>query len=557
MQVVRKIYLHLAGGLSVLSLITQSTPSLAETSGSAAASSSAPTIELSLFRAPDAIPAITSPTQEQENTDSHDPMAQVTSVSQLRDVQPTDWAFQALQSLIKRYGAIAGYKKGIYRGNRAITRYEFAAGLQAALDRMNQLIAAGLADQVSHDDLVTLQRLQLEFATELVTLRGRVDSLETRTSELEAHQFSTTTKLLGQVVVGVNASGFSGKRIIAPTVAVITNRQPNPTVAYRASLDFNTSFSGTDLLKLRLDTVSDRGNDNAAGFLEPNFGSVIEYTVRGTPDKQFGIDRLYYTFTPLKDLSLTLGPTIVVTDYVDLNSYANGNGIDFSTLALVNNYILLPVNGDAAGAVLQWNPGQGPFKVRALYAAADAANPNSNNQTIGSVFAIARLLYPKGGGQRGLFGSPYQGTVELEYSPSKAFALRLQYSGGKLFNGRFDVVGANLELALSKHLAIFGRYGYGSYNNTAFGGIHPNYWMAGVSLRDLFVPGAFAGVAVGQPLIDNAVGNGTQTNIEGFYNFPVSDNIQVTPVLQVITKPANQNSNGTIVTGSVRTVFSF
>jgi hypothetical protein len=31
-------------------------------------------------------------------------MEQVTSVSQLGDVQPQDWAFQALQSLVERYG---------------------------------------------------------------------------------------------------------------------------------------------------------------------------------------------------------------------------------------------------------------------------------------------------------------------------------------------------------------------------------------------------------------------------------------------------------------------
>ncbi|OWY66980.1 hypothetical protein B7486_33615 [cyanobacterium TDX16] len=50
-------------------------------------------------------------------------LAQVTSVSQLSDVQPTDWAFQALQSLVERYGCIAGYPDGTYRGNRALTRY--------------------------------------------------------------------------------------------------------------------------------------------------------------------------------------------------------------------------------------------------------------------------------------------------------------------------------------------------------------------------------------------------------------------------------------------------
>jgi porin len=73
----------------------------------------------------------------------------------------------------------------------------------------------------------------------------------------------------------------------------------------------------------------------------------------------------------------------------------------------------------------------------------------------------------------------------------------------------------------------------------------------------LFVPKALAGIAVGQPLIENAVGNGTQTNFEAFYNFPFSDRLRVTPLIQVITNPANQEANGTIITGTLRTVFSF
>jgi hypothetical protein len=69
-------------------------------------------------------------------------MAQVTSVSQLTDVKPTDWVFQALQSLVERYGCIAGYPDRTFRGNRALTRYEFAAGVNACLDRVNELINA-------------------------------------------------------------------------------------------------------------------------------------------------------------------------------------------------------------------------------------------------------------------------------------------------------------------------------------------------------------------------------------------------------------------------------
>lgn len=66
--------------------------------------------------------------------DDHIEIGQVTSVSQLSDVQPTDWAFQALQSLVERYGCIAGYPDGTFRGNRAATRYELAAALNACLD---------------------------------------------------------------------------------------------------------------------------------------------------------------------------------------------------------------------------------------------------------------------------------------------------------------------------------------------------------------------------------------------------------------------------------------
>jgi len=141
---------------------------------------------------------------------------------------------------------------------------------------------------------------------------------------------------------------------------------------------------------------------------------------------------------------------------------------DFSTSALVNNFILLPVNGPSAGAVINWNPGGGAFKVRALYAASDPANQGLRSHRTGLSF-FTSTLYPNVGGAGGLFGDTYQNTVELEYSPSQAFALRLQYSGGQIFDNRFDVVGANAELALSQQIAIFGRYGYGSYADTAFG----------------------------------------------------------------------------------------
>jgi hypothetical protein len=490
--------------------------------------------------------------------DTNNEFFPVTSVSQLKDVRPSDWAFQALQSLVERYSAIAGYPDASFRGKNAITRYEFATGLNAALNRINELISTGKQSLVSSEDLIVLQRLQNEFADELETLRAKIDVSETRNTELSANQFSSTTKLTAQVVMAVNTGEFTGEKIIAPRGAVISQNDPNSTFIYRSSFDLNSSFKGTDLLKIRLVTGSDGANDSATGFLEPNFGSVLDYSIQGR-NNQISLARLYYTFAPNPDLKVTVGPALVAPDFVDKNRYANVSFKDFSTQAFANNFILLPRAG-GAGAVIDWHPKGSSVKLRTAYIAGDATNQLPDNQRlIGGGGSENIRLFPNAGGgaDGGLFGDPYQGFAEVEYSPSKAFNIRLQYSGGKVFGSSFQGVGINFDLALNSQLGIFGRYGYASYPNTSLGDIQPSYWMGGFSLQDLFVKGGIFGVVIGQPFIESVVGNTTQTNYEIFYNLPVNENIRVTPLLQVVTNPSNQNDNGRIISGTLRTVFSF
>ncbi len=127
---------------------------------------------------------------------------QVTNVNQLRDVSPTDWAYEALRSLVDRYGCISGFPNQTYRGNQALSRYEFAAGLNSCLNQIERLIAS--QGSVTSEDLDTINRLSQEFEAELATIGGRVDELESRTAVLEDTQFSTTTKLEGEVVFGVS-----------------------------------------------------------------------------------------------------------------------------------------------------------------------------------------------------------------------------------------------------------------------------------------------------------------------------------------------------------------
>ena len=107
---------------------------------------------------------ITESNRQELNGTSVSSLDQVTSVSQLSDVQPTDWAFQALQSLVERYGCIAGYPDGTFRGNRALTRYEFAAGLNACLD---QILAQVGGPGLDPGDLETIKKLQEDFSAQL------------------------------------------------------------------------------------------------------------------------------------------------------------------------------------------------------------------------------------------------------------------------------------------------------------------------------------------------------------------------------------------------------
>jgi hypothetical protein len=223
------------------------------------------------------------------------------------------------------------------------------------------------------------------------------------------------------------------------------------------------------------------------------------------------------------------------------------------------------VNGQTggAGAAFDWNLGKSAFTLRGLYLAGNASSPTA-----------------AAGVNRGLFGDAYQATAELEFAPKNAagdkpFAIKLQYTNGAVNNTGVNAGGVNVEWKFAKGIAVFGRYGFGTLDsrgllaNTPGGfvnslgtfaagttSVSPQTWMAGFAFPDLFKEGALAGIAVGQPFISNQIGNATQTNLELFYNFPVTNNIRITPDVQFVFNP-NNTTGSTIFVGTLRTVFSF
>lgn len=452
-------------------------------------------------------------------------------MSQLSDVQPDDWAFQAIQSLVERYGCVAGYPDGTFKPGRALSRREAAALVNACLDNLSNRFA-------TREDLDALKALQDEFAAELATLRGRVDGLEARVATVESQQFSTTTKLEGQAIL----TAQYGDQLN------IVGNNSRPSAIARVRLSFNTSFNGSDQLQTTLET-GNGGSDFIGDSAIALDGSGIDYAGAG-PDVT--LQRLAYSFQPTENLSVTVGPLLEAADFIDANSYANDEAQDFGASFFINNPLIIATE-PGAGAGFDWNINGGPLSLRGVFVAANATN------SVGDIDLDGDGIPERGG----LFGDPFQASAELEYAQSfgiedqNGFALRLQYTHSSVFNLHQNVVGLNTEVNFG-NFAIFGRIGY-SIDPTFVSTKQADYflsWMAGAGLKDLFIPGSLLAVAGGQPLVIQGEPGPEQTNFEAFYRFPVNDNITITPAVMVITDPGNLNQN-TIIQGVLRTTFSF
>ncbi len=73
-------------------------------------------------------------------------------------------------------GCLSGYSDDTYRGSRPVTRYEFAAGLNACLNQLNQVIPANRADLATKEDLEILLQRQTQLNQQLRELNERVDT---------------------------------------------------------------------------------------------------------------------------------------------------------------------------------------------------------------------------------------------------------------------------------------------------------------------------------------------------------------------------------------------
>ncbi|MBE9030961.1 iron uptake porin [filamentous cyanobacterium LEGE 11480] len=470
-------------------------------------------------------------------------MSSVTSVSQLSDVRPTDWAFQALQSLVERYGCIAGYPDKTYRGNRAMTRYEFAAGLNACMDRVNELIAAATNDMASKQDLATLQKLQEDFAAELATLRGRVDAVEAKTATLEKQQFSTTTKLKGEVVFAISDT-FS------------SNDNTETVFQDKIRLQLVTSFTGKDKLFTRL----------TAGSVGTSFNGQLgtqegRFTYDGGPfnGNNVIIDRLHYVFPVGDKLKVTAMASLAghwfyaYTFNPGLEVGGGGNGA-ISRFGERNAIYRFGALGQGIG--FKYQPSE-QLEFSAGYLARNGSNPAPQN---------------------GLTDGRYSALAQAVFKPSKKLKLGLTYANNYDPTGTFNFGGTGTNVAnggisaqgpvSSNAYGVAGQFdvskglsvrAWGTYTNAnILNGGDSDIWTYALALAfpDLGKKGNMGAVIVGAEPYVGGVGD-VPLHVEALYKYKLNKNITITPGLIWLTAPNQNNANDDVVIGTIRTTFSF
>jgi hypothetical protein len=103
----------------------------------------------------------------------------IAEVSTPSNIKPTDSTAQSVPSETQRYGCLSGYEDGTYQGDRPISRYEFAATLNACLNQFNQFIDNNTAQRATKEDLAATTRQLETLRSELDRLQMRLDGLDT------------------------------------------------------------------------------------------------------------------------------------------------------------------------------------------------------------------------------------------------------------------------------------------------------------------------------------------------------------------------------------------
>lgn len=465
---------------------------------------------------------------------------------------PTDWAYQALRSLVEHHACVAGDPDERFGGQRSLSRYEAAALLNACLDRITE----------STD---VLHRLMTEFEAELALIRTRVDGLEAGLAELDALTFSTTTKLTGQISFTAGVNSFIG----SAGALVRRNRRDSGAFVlnYDTQLTLLTSFSGKDLMTATL-RAGNFGDNNSFSSSGPTNFSALETAYQSNRGPNFvQIDKLFYQFPIGSALDVIIGVNVGQDDLLPMWPwlYPSQSVLD---MVYLNGAPVAYNKNQGPGAALTWSLSDG-FSLTANYV---AANGNVSPGGIGTADAAStgtiQLGYQAENWSLAAIYTQIQNGYEIvAYAtplglesfgyPGTTHAYALSGSWQPIDSGWFPSLSAGWGLNSSLYQSGVQRNGLVKNSQS---------WMVGLQWENVAQSSANIGVAVGQPFFatslygDHIPEDGNYV-WEGWVEVPVTDNISVTPALYYLSRPLGQatpdgQSFGQIG-GVVVTTFSF
>jgi Carbohydrate-selective porin, OprB family len=505
-------------------------------------------------------------------------------------VTPTDRNAQILKSLN------AKYQCGIGEIDKTVTRSEFAGSVVTCLEALEAKIANN-PGEISTADIAQLKEMTNNFLSEVSVLNNRVEAAEKKVAILQnGSSFSTTTKLAGEVIVGLSAiSSQTGKP------ATDTN-SGNIVVTDRVRLNFDASFSGKDRLRTRLESRNNVPFNGAAG----NGGTGTNTTRLGWDGDEgntTNLSLLQYTLPLANGSKLTLDAT----------------GSEFNENVYTFNPLLAAAGTGSLTRFGRFNP---VYRQSGLGTAATLDYKFSPNFTGSIGYAVPLAPAPAAGApgvgiannpseNAGVFGGNYAALAQLRYQASPNFDLGLSYgrsyhsggagvtaaTGSGFANAPFvaAAVGTpgtpgflpalssptvanhysfSASTKLSPGFILSGWVGLTSASaesggritgnadifNAAVTAAFPDFGGKGNTLGFILgIPPTVSSVSSNITRLNNRTNPDAALHLEALYKVRVSDNIDITPGVLLVTSPESTATvtRGSEFVGTVRTTLRF
>ncbi len=468
----------------------------------------------------------------------------------------------------------------------SLTRAELAVMINHCLDTWQ-------SERATAADLVLIQQFTQAVAPELASVQSRFNQVEERAAILARTQFSPTTKLQSSVLLIPNdlLAGHFSNPTGQPTGQPLTT---NLAMNYRTRLILDTSFSGRDLLRVRL---------QAANF--PNYSQITgtnmsRLAVDNNTNDQFEMNQLFYRMPIASRGQLTVD---IVGGSFDHSFKSYNPLLSSSEKGTISRFGRFnPVYDIKGGTGLAFSydlisqrDGQG-VTLNIGYLAGRSPNNTDNRQcSTSSQNTCFNAGYP---GQNPSFGAPtggltgtYGAMTQLDLRLLPNLALGLNYvrsfgidvtggSGSSYAQNPFgsnattnfrnlqgDSVGLQFTTRLFQQLQLSGWVGYShltAVQGPAQGQTAQviNYAVT-FGIPDLWQEGDVIGLIFGQPpqLIstDHALRPAAfnSYHLEAFYRMQLSPNISLTPGIFTVLNPNSNAANPPLVLGILRTTFTF